>query len=198
MKKVPLFDLGNVVIRFSWEPFLSWLRERTRGEGRPAPLEVTTGQLHHVFESGGVGREEFARCVAKLYGAEFTQAEFEAAWCSIFLGPVAGMEELLRELRREGPVYALSNTNEVHLGFLVKQYPSLFAPFTRIFASHEMFDRKPAASIYRSLASALNLEPASLVFFDDVEANVAGARAAGLDAHLFRDTGEARLLLKGP
>lgn len=105
------------------------------------------------------------------------------------------MEEALRELAASGPVYCLSNTNEIHLEHCRREYPVL-THFTQIFASHEMRRRKPYPGIYRDVAANLGKQPEELVFFDDVHANVKGAVRAGLDAYVFEGVTDFRTQLK--
>lgn len=197
MRRIPLFDLGNVVVKVDFAPFLAWLAERSPGTDPEAIRRLPRSSLWYDFEFGAISRADFARRLRGLYHAEFTQAELEERFCAIFPGPVEGIEELLRELAGRGPIYALSNTNEVHLEWLYRELPSLMGSFTKVFASHELGARKPYPGIYRGVASELGVPPASLLFFDDVEANVLGARRAGLEAHLFAETGPAREWLRG-
>ena len=196
-RKIPLFDLGNVIVKVDFGPFLSWLTERSAAKDPRLAEAVLRSSLFYDFEFGNIGREEFARRLSALYTAEFTVEEAEHAFCSIFPGLVPGMPELLRELAQEGPVYCLSNTNEVHLSWLRRHLPECLESFTRIFASHEMHERKPYPGIYRTVAETLQSHPGDIIFFDDVPANVTGAESAGLRAHLFTDTATVREVLKG-
>ncbi len=196
MRKIPLFDLGNVVVKVNFHPFLSWLEGKASAERKDRVSALTRSSLWYDFEFGSISRQEFARRLAALYGASFGQAELEERFCSIFPGPVEGMQELLREFQSQGPVYALSNTNEVHLEWLGREHPELMGAFTRVFASHEIGARKPYPGIYRGVARELGVHPSGLVFFDDLEANVQGARRAGLEAHIFSETGATRDLVQ--
>lgn len=197
MQRIPLFDLGNVVVKVDFQPFLAWLAGRSAGSDLEGARRLLRSSLWYDFEFGNISRADFARRLRALYRADFTQAELEERFCAIFPGPVEGIEELLRELAGRGPIYALSNTNEVHLEWLNRELPGLMGRFTKIFASHEMRARKPYPGIYRGVASELGVPPAGLLFFDDLEANVLGARRAGLEAHLFLETGPARDWLRG-
>ncbi len=194
---IPLFDLGNVIIKVDFQPFVRWLAERSESGDLAKAEAFLRSSLFYDFEFGNICRAEFAQRLAALYRAEFTQEEVEWHFCDIFPGPVEHMEELLLELAAEGPLYALSNTNEVHLEWLWKHHPNLVRPFTKIFASHEMRQRKPYPGIYRDVATELAVEPHCLLFFDDLPPNVDGAQRAGLDAHLFAEAGQVRALLKG-
>lgn len=194
-RKTPLLDLGNVVVKVDFSPFLSWLAEKS-GSGDPAGHRVLlSSSLFYDFEFGNIGRAEFARRVGRMCGAELGSAELEERFCAIFPGLVEGMGEALAELAASGPVHCLSNTNEIHLEFCRKKFPEL-AHFTRIFASHELRKRKPYPGIYRDVARELGLPPGEIVFFDDVQSNVQGAVRAGLEAHLFDGVEGLRARLK--
>jgi putative hydrolase of the HAD superfamily len=60
-----------------------------------------------------------------------------------------------------------------------------------IIYSHEEGIAKPDQRIFKLACERLGVQPAEVVFLDDVEENVAAARACGLHAILFRDTIQA-------
>jgi putative hydrolase of the HAD superfamily len=55
---------------------------------------------------------------------------------------------------------------------------------------------KPERGIYAALAGTLGLPPEEIVFFDDLEANIDGARAVGILGILWQDAATARNELK--
>lgn len=57
--------------------------------------------------------------------------------------------------------------------------------------SHEEGMQKPERRIYELTCERLGVRPEEVVFLDDAEACVAGARALGMHAVLFRDTAQA-------
>ncbi len=196
MKPIPLFDLGNVVVKVDFSPFFSWLTERSEFHDLEKARGVVHSSLWSDFEFGDLSREQFAARLKATYRAEFTQNELEESFCAIFPSAVEGMVELLGELASRGPVYCLSNTNVIHLSWLKAHRPEVLRYFTRVFTSFELRQRKPFPAIYNSVAEELRVNPAEIVFFDDLGANVEGALSAGLDAHLFSDTGQVRQILK--
>lgn len=195
MKKTPLLDLGNVIVKVDFTPWLSWIMKKSGSEDMAHAKKVLSSSLFYDLEFGNISDKEFNDRLGKLFGFTASQSEMEENFCSIFLGLVDGMESLLAGLAEKGPVYCLSNTNKIHLNFLREKYPQL-SVFTKLFASHEMHKRKPYPGIYRDVARDLNLGPQDLIFFDDVQANVQGALKAGLEAHLFEDTGKMAQVLK--
>lgn len=197
MKRTPLLDLGNVVVQVDFWPFLEWLSAKAGHEGSDQVSFLLRSSLFYDFEFGHISRAEFARRVGRLYGAEFPAAELEERFCAIFPGLVEGIEPLMEELASEGPIYCLTNTNEIHLEYIRARFP-VMEKFTRVFASHEMGRRKPYPGIYRDVARELGVDPRSLVFFDDVHANVQGALRAGLEAHMFDGVEGMRVRLSHP
>jgi putative hydrolase of the HAD superfamily len=57
--------------------------------------------------------------------------------------------------------------------------------------SHEVGRRKPDPEIYAITCSRLGVEPHEVLFVDDVQENVDGAIAAGMDAIRFVDAEQA-------
>ena len=57
--------------------------------------------------------------------------------------------------------------------------------------SHEVHHSKPDRRIYEIACERLGVSPDRAVFLDDVQANVDGALALGIEAILFLDTGQA-------
>jgi putative hydrolase of the HAD superfamily len=196
MKRTPLLDLGNVVVQVDFQPFLRWLAEKAGHSGTEQVSALLRSSLFYDLEFGHISRAEFVRRVGGLYGAKLPAAELEERFCAIFPGLVEGIEPLMEELAAEGPLYCLTNTNEIHLSYIRENFP-VMKKFTRVFASHEMGRRKPYPGIYRDVARELNLDPRSLVFFDDVHANVKGALRAGLEAHVFEGVEGMRARLAG-
>jgi putative hydrolase of the HAD superfamily len=82
----------------------------------------------------------------------------------------------------------LSNTNEIHIEAVYAQLQAQhgmdnFDPlFDWVFYSHEMGLAKPNQDIYRQLLLELGTTADRVLFFDDLQANVAGAASVGIQA----------------
>jgi len=182
MAKIPLLDLGNVIVKVDFTNFLAFIASKARREVDPRAL--LSSSLFYDYEFGNMSRDEFRRRVGEWIGCHLNREEFEASFCAIFPSLVDGVEEALAFLKSQGPVYCLSNTNEIHLEFINMHFP-IIKQFDRVFASHEIRKRKPYPGIYHYVADSLGLEPKDMVFFDDVAQNVEGALRVGMDAHVF-------------
>jgi HAD superfamily hydrolase (TIGR01509 family) len=88
----------------------------------------------------------------------------------------------------------LSNTNEIHWNEQIDA-PVLHALFETRFLSHEIGLVKPDREIFDHVVEGLDCEPGEILFLDDNQLNVDGARAAGLNAHRVVGVEAARSVL---
>jgi HAD superfamily hydrolase (TIGR01509 family) len=109
---------------------------------------------------------------------------------------------LLETLHARGvPLYCLSNMSDSVYAHLARLH-GFWARFQGIVISGQIQLLKPERAIYEHLVTRYGLNAAETLFLDDIEANVIGARAAGLQSLQFRDAAEAerqldRLLAAG-
>jgi FMN phosphatase YigB (HAD superfamily) len=78
-------------------------------------------------------------------------------------------------------VYLLSNIGDLHWSHLDAAY-GVATVGHGVIASFRVGAVKPSAAIYREAERRFDLDPAATVFIDDLERNVAGARACGWSA----------------
>jgi len=177
-----LCDLGGVLIDLHWQ-------ERARAlfplEQDPEELKRRWLQLEsaRAYESGKTDFEGFYHAFVAETAGRLSFEDFRREFAGI-IGPLkADCMEILESLRRYGTLAMLSNTNAVHVEMLRKS-TNVFKPFDHLFFSYEMGMVKPDREIYETVCSHLHKEPQLLHFFDDSEANVAAARAVGINAHV--------------
>jgi len=103
-----------------------------------------------------------------------------------------GTATLMEDIKKAGYILGiLSNMPHDFLAWARKNIPVFSLPHKSIF-SCEAGVLKPEAAIYRKLLSLVGVESAELVFFDDIQSNVDGARALGIKAFLWKDPETAR------
>jgi HAD superfamily hydrolase (TIGR01509 family) len=96
--------------------------------------------------------------------------------------------DLMRNVKRLGYKTAiLSNMPQEFLDWARAELP-VFREVDAAIFSCELGAVKPEEAIYRSLAEALGCEYGELVFFDDMEDNIAKARALGIHGFVFQGT----------
>jgi glucose-1-phosphatase len=194
MSAKTLLDLGNVVVKVDFQPFFDWLSSKGKFSQAHEYEFFVKSSLFYDFEFGQIAKKDFFHRSSQLLGLSVTATEFEEKFCDIFPGLVEGIEDFFSS--HDGPLYCLSNTNEIHLDFLRSKYP-IISHFSSLFTSYELQKRKPYPGIYREVASRLETPPESILFFDDVAANIEGAKKAGLSAHLFLDVSAMKSEIEG-
>ncbi len=112
--------------------------------------------------------------------------------CHLVLDP--SMLAYVEALASRQRVMIFSNTNKEHWHSQVRASGGRLG---RIEAhlSHELGAEKPNLDSYMMVAARAALPPESLLFFDDLPANVEGARRAGWQAEVFIGEGPLRALL---
>ena len=133
-------------------------------------------------ERGEIGEREYYASLRKSLQVDLDDAQLAAGWNAIFVGEIAETVDLLRRIKGRLPLYAFSNTNVAHQRVWSKRFEDALDVFDRVFVSFEMGVRKPDREAFEMIGRAISVPPRRILFFDDTEANVAGARVAGLQA----------------
>jgi HAD superfamily hydrolase (TIGR01509 family) len=183
-----VFDLGRVLVRIcdGWQHAcaVAGVAAAPRGElSAEAYARVHATMCAH--EVGEIDVDGFARAAAPHLGV--SHADFVAMHNAYTRGLYPGAAQLLDDLRAAGVKTAcLSNTNASHWGIMSDPAHASFVPFDKFdrrFASHLLRARKPDDRIYAHVEQATGVAPGRIVFFDDVEENVAAAARRGWHAH---------------
>jgi putative hydrolase of the HAD superfamily len=80
---------------------------------------------------------------------------------------------------------------DVNLAYMRKHFDWL-AGFTCLTWSCELLTAKPDPAIYRHTLDNLGVAPQEAIFIDDIPANIAAARALGIDGILFTTVEQLR------
>src|SRR5436309_242564 len=183
-------DLGQVLLPFdverAWSAILPYC---------PADEAAVRGTLSSLLREtrlgcGGISGAEFHRRLVERVGLRLSTEGFRRAWSDMFWE-----DEAVRRLIEEAPVryrFLLSNTNELHWSWITETYPHVFHAFDRLLVSHECGCEKPDPEIYRRVFQETGLPPEQHLFIDDIEENVEGARAVGMDAVLHTNAAALR------
>ena len=180
-----IFDLGRVLVAIDNQAMVKELFSHI-GTDDPQ-LAAKTMKSSHMIDlcSGRIDLEEFHRRMSAAYNSDLGFAEFKDLWCSIFY-TMDGAEELLGELNGTIKLGLLSDTDAVHWTYIKNRWPWL-AMIPKPTLSFEVGLMKPAPAIYHKAAANVGTPPEKCLFIDDLEANVEGARAAGMAAVQFEN-----------
>ena len=124
------------------------------------------------------------------FGLTIGFEEFKTLWCGVF-SPIAGMEEIIRQLNGAYRLGLLSDTDPLHWGYLHSAYPVL-SLFERPTLSFEVGVTKPDPAIFLAAAKNVDTPVERCLYIDDLAANVRGAVAVGMTGIAFGGAGALR------
>ena len=153
-------------------------------------IAVMGDELMMGFSTGRVGPQEFYEGLTERFGLAIGFDEFKELWCGIF-SPIAGMEELIRQLNGAYRLGLLSDTDPLHWAYLHSTYPVLNL-FARPTLSFEVGVVKPDPAIFLAAAKNVDTPVERCLYIDDLAANVQGAVAVGMTGIVFGGAGALR------
>lgn len=180
--KALLFDLGGVLVEFDFgRCFTSWANSAGSTVGAIAS-RFSFDAAYGEHERGRIDAGEYFVHLRHVLDLDLTHEQMLDGWNGIFIGPIAGVEDLLVEAKARVPLYAFSNTNPSHQSVWAPQFGRELSVFERVFVSSELGQRKPDRAAFELVASEIGEEFGDIIFFDDTFENVEGARAVGMHA----------------
>jgi FMN phosphatase YigB (HAD superfamily) len=186
------FDLGGVILRIcrSWAEGCAAAGLELRG-GRDLLLQRADGwtELNDRYQRGRIGRDEYARRFSAIIDGLYGPAEIIAVHEAWILGEYEGIGGVIDRIHDAGLETAvLSNTTLDHWRTMPR-YPALQRLRNRI-GSHQLGLRKPEPDAYRAVEQRTGIHGEAILFFDDLEENIDGARAVGWRASLVDPAGD--------
>jgi glucose-1-phosphatase len=181
-----LFDLGGVVIEIDFGRALaSW----AKAAGTPVDTlraRFSFDEAYQRHERGEIAAGEYFAALRSSLGIDLPDAALVTGWNAIYMNEVPGMRALLATVAERFAVYAFTNSNPTHHAFSSARYPDVFKNFRKVFLSFELGLRKPERAAFEAIAAAIHVPLDRILFFEDTEANVEGARSIGMPAVLVR------------
>jgi HAD superfamily hydrolase (TIGR01509 family) len=176
--QVVVFDLGKVLLDFDYG--LAAPRIAARGNVKPEAVKrlVNQSPLLFRYETGLMTTQEFFKevCSATEYQGDFK--EFAEMFGDIFT-PITPMIELHSALRQRGiPTYIFSNTNELQIGHIRRNFPFI-RNFDGYILSFEHGTMKPDAKIYEVVEHETKRRGGEILYVDDRPENVAAGAVRG-------------------
>ena len=176
--EVILFDLGGVLIELAGvEKMLEW-----------SPAVASTDELWKLwlrssavrrFETGTIGRDDFARDLIEEFGVPVKTEEFLQAFTLWPRALFPGALELLAQVRPHYRIASVSNTNEIHWQRFTGEW-SLDQAFHHNFPSHHVGKLKPDADYFQHVLEAMGAPADRVLFIDDNAINVDAAASLGM------------------
>jgi glucose-1-phosphatase len=183
--KAVIFDLGNVLVNYDGKDTFLGISELTA-----VPLETIFAHyqtIDHAFGTGELSGPDYYELVKQTFGLEASYNTFAATFCRNQQRNEQALA-FARQLQAQVNVAVgiISNTNEIHAGWLHANLPEL-KQFGSVVLSNEVGLLKPDPAIFELALSQLHISPAQALFVDDMAENVVGGTAVGLTGHLHED-----------
>ena len=187
-----LFDLGGVLLEIDFERVYRHWARRSRLSVDEIRARFSVDDAYQGHERGEVDAAGYFDHLRRLLQLECSDAEIAAGWNAVFVGRIEPALAQVRQARAHLPCYCFTNTNPTHQAAWSGGYPELASLFDEIFVSSELGMRKPERRAYEAVVRRMGVDPARVLFFDDLAQNIEGARAAGMQAVLVRGPDDIR------
>jgi putative hydrolase of the HAD superfamily len=191
-----VFDMGMVLL--NWNPMQPCLRYAKDEEmAKKLCSAIFTHPEWGPMNDGGVMLEKdyFVRCRERMESDELKQlgVAVEKDWWLDALYPMQGMDKVIETLLEKGfRLYILTNCGHRFHDFSYK-IPH-YNRFSGVLVSAEELMLKPDAEIYHRLFEKFDLKAEECIFIDDLQKNIDGAKAVGMEGYCFADGNAEKLL----
>lgn len=181
--KLVLFDMDNVLCDYDRGKRVARLAEFAGTSSESVHEAIWDSGFELLGDSGTLDAADYLRGFGERIGYPLSLDEWvEARRCSMQAD--RAMLEIAGRLAKIVDIAVLTNNTTLvadHIDTLLPELRPLFG--SRIYTSAQFKAAKPDPRCYRLCLSELNVGPETVLFVDDLAANVAGAREAGLFAH---------------
>ena len=188
--KCIVFDLGKVLVDFDYS--IAARRIAGRGAAEPDAVQrfLDHSPLLYRYETGQMSRQEFFEEVRRFSGFNGGIDEFAQFFADIFteIPPMIALHRRLRDAHV--PVYIFSNTNDLAVGHIRRNFP-FFAEFDAFVFSYEHGAMKPDAKLYEVVERVAGRRGGQILYLDDRIENVEAGRARGWQVIHHRQSAES-------
>ena len=141
-----------------------------------------------LHEMGVISSTEFRNKIRETIGRPVNDKQIDEAWNSFLVGIPTYKLELLLRLRKEYAVYLLSNTNEIHWEWSVRNaFPfrsfGVEDYFDKVYLSFKMKRLKPNPDIFKAVLDDAGIAAEETFFIDDSKENCETAQTLGISTY---------------
>jgi putative hydrolase of the HAD superfamily len=184
MIRTVVFDMGNVLVRFSHERMCEQIGRLCARTGPEVKSLLLDSGLQWDFERGRCDEAEFHRRFQTAAGGSMSIDDLKHAASDIF-EPNEEVTAVARRLKAAGyRLVLLSNTSVAHYEFIRSRW-DLLDPFDELVLSYKVGAIKPEPAIFETALMAIRCRPEEAFYTDDIPAYVEAARTYGIDAEVF-------------
>jgi 2-haloacid dehalogenase len=178
MVKTVVFDLGKVLVDFDYSIAVRKITARGTKDLAEITHFLMRSPVLPEYEIGQLTNQQFYEAIRAATGFRGDFEEFASSFADIF-APIEPMIHLHADLRARGvPTYILSNTNDLAVGHIRRNFP-FFNQFDGYILSYEKRAMKPEPKIYEALEHESGRRGSEILYLDDRPENIEAAAARG-------------------
>jgi len=191
--RVVLFDLGGVLVELSGIPtMLAWMQNRVSAE--ELMRMWLASPTVRAFETGKLAPEMFADQLIVELALPVARERLLHEVSLWPQGRFPGALDLVGRIPRRYRRATLSNTNMLHWPKLMNEM-RLNGVFDHHFASHLTGKIKPDEEAFHHVTQTLDCRADEVLFLDDNQLNIDGAKRAGMNAVQVKGVAQAEQVL---
>ncbi len=179
-----IFDYGRVIGHFDHARTAAQLARYSRLPERAIRAYLYPDELEDRFEKGEVSPEEFVAVLSDRLHLDCPPEAIRSAIADIFWAN-DHVGDLIPHLVPRYRLVLGSNTNAIHAEHFRKLSDPVLRHFHKLILSYEVNVRKPDRAFFEQCVLAAGQPAAACLFIDDLTANIAGAKSAGLQTLLY-------------
>lgn len=189
--KVVIFDLGGVIVHGGYLDFIRhYLRGALSGRGKKQ-----IARLEREVNLGLITEREFYTALERVFDVHLTPKQMHAVIVKKMRAD-KGLLHFIPKLQR-GKVALFTNTIG-HMGseVLRRRRISSRKLFSHVFQSYIIHHAKPDRGAYQYILHKLRVRPHEALMVDDRPENIRGARRAGMNGIVYKNSRQFRKTFK--
>lgn len=182
-----IFDLGGVILNLDYNRTINAFKVLGKENFEKLYTQSNQDKIFDLFETGKISSEEFRSYLKQFLDSSITDQTIDDAWNAMLLDLPKHRIELLQNLKDKYQIFLFSNTNEIHLKAFQKMIGNQHGDenlleniFHQTYYSHLVGKRKPDAEAFLTVIQDHQLEPNKILFIDDSEQHIIGAKQLGI------------------
>ena len=185
-----VLDLGGVVLGINFRQVFSHWAAAAGVEERIFYDHWRLDDAYRQHKIGAIDFHRYTQHMTEQLGVELSQEAWRVGWNALWTEPHHRVVGLFPAIKRRYGLFAFSNTNATHAVSFRHRYADALAGFDQLFLSHEIGARKPDPQSFLDVCERIQVAPHQVLFLDDSQENVSGARSVGLIAQHTRSEQE--------
>lgn len=190
-----VFDLGKVLLEFDYSRAAEGLAANSTSSAAEIKRLINQSPLLFRYETGLMSKLDFFEAISSATGFRGNLEEFGRVFGDIF-EPMPEMIELHAALKKKGlPTYIFSNTNELAVEHIRRNYP-FFSGFDDYIFSYEHGAMKPQEKLYEVVEKKTGRRREKIIYIDDRPENIEAGAARGWQVVLQETPARSRAALR--